>query len=78
MARGPAPTDRARRVRGRGRAPSWWRDADRRRAALLSGALHLLVFLLLIVALRLPELEPVPTYLVIDIGTPAEAPEVVE
>jgi hypothetical protein len=79
MARGPAPTDRARRARGRARsAPAWWRDVDRRRAALLSGALHLLLLLVLIVALRLPEPEPVPTYLVIDVGTPAEAPEVVE
>lgn len=79
MARGPAPTHRARRARGRARrAPAWWTDADRRRAALLSGALHGLLLLVLIVALRLPEPEPIPTYLVIDVGTPAEAPEVVE
>lgn len=54
------------------------RDRDRRRAALLSVALHALVALLVLWWLQLPELEPTPTYLVIDIGTPALAEDVVE
>lgn len=56
----------------------WWRDSDRRRAALLSGVLHLLVLLLVISALQYPTPEPTPTYLVIELGVPAVAEERVE
>ncbi len=54
------------------------RDRDRRRAALLSVALHALVALLVLWWLQLPEPQPTPTYLVIDIGTPALAEDVVQ
>jgi hypothetical protein len=47
-----------------------WKDKDKRRAALLSLFLHAL-FLLLIALYRSPEPEPLETYLVIDVGTPA-------
>ena len=54
------------------------RDRDRRRAALLSVALHAFVALLVLWWLQLPEPQPTPTYLVIDIGTPALAEDVVQ
>ncbi len=54
------------------------RDRDRRRAALLSVALHALLALLVLWLLRMPEPQPSPTYLVIDIGVPALAEEVVQ
>jgi hypothetical protein len=57
---------------------AWWSDPDRRRAALLSGAMHLAVLLVVISALRQATPEPEPTYLIIDIGTPAIADTVVE
>lgn len=56
----------------------WWRDRDRRRAALLSSVLHLLVLLLAVWLLRPQPFVAPPTYLVIDIGTPALAEETVE
>jgi hypothetical protein len=56
----------------------WWRDPDRRRAAMLSTAVHLVALLLVLSLLRVQPTEPEPTYLVIDIGTPALAEEVVE
>jgi hypothetical protein len=70
-------------MRGAGRAvarwwAAWWRDRDRRRAALLSSVLHLMVLLLAIWVLRPAPQEVRPTYLVIDIGTPALAEETVE
>ncbi len=40
--------------------------------------MHLLVLLFVILAVRVPEPEPQATFLVIDIGTPELAPEVVE
>lgn len=54
------------------------RDPDRRRAALASLAAHGLLALLLVWWLRLPTPEPTPTFLVIDIGVPALAEEVVQ
>jgi hypothetical protein len=78
MARRTGPAPRARRHRRA--SPGWGalvRDPDRRRAALLSAVLHVLILLLVILAVRLPEPEPEPTYLVIDLGTPALAEEVV-
>lgn len=82
MDRGRAPSGRARAAARRSGWRAWalllWRDPDRRRAALLSGAMHLAVLLLLVVALRLPEPEPVPTFLVIEVGTPALAEETVQ
>ncbi len=54
------------------------RDRDRRRAALLSVSFHLLLLLAVLWWLRLPDPQPTPTYLVIDIGTPALAEEVVQ
>lgn len=66
---------RARRSSG---ALVWWADPDRRRAALLSGALHLVVLLLMLSAFSFPTPEPPPTYLVIDIGSPAIAETPVE
>lgn len=50
-----------------------WNDADRRRAALLSLVLHLLVLLSVALWVRLPQRPPPETFLVIDIGQPAEA-----
>jgi len=62
----------------RRREPAWWRDPDRRRAALLSGVLHLAALLLVISALQFPTPEPIPTYLVIELGVPALADALVE
>jgi Protein of unknown function (DUF3048) N-terminal domain/Protein of unknown function (DUF3048) C-terminal domain len=50
--------------------PSWFQDKEKRRAAMLSLFLHCLL-LLLIALYRIPEPEPLETYLVIDVGTPA-------
>ncbi len=50
-----------------------WRDPDRRRAAGLSLLLHALVLLALMVTLDLTPSDPPETYLVVDLGTPAEA-----
>jgi hypothetical protein len=54
------------------------RDRDRRRAALLSVALHALLALFVLWWLQLPVPRPAPTYLVIDIGIPALAEDVVQ
>lgn len=54
------------------------RDRDRRRAAALSVAFHALLLWLVIWTLQLPEPVIEPTYLVIDIGVPALAEEVVQ
>ena len=54
------------------------RDPDRRRAALASVAAHALLALLFLWWLQLPTPEPTPTYLVIDIGVPALAEDVVQ
>jgi hypothetical protein len=54
------------------------RDPDRRRAAALSVVLHALMLWLVVWSLRLPQPVPEPTYLVIDIGVPALAEEVVQ
>jgi hypothetical protein len=72
---GPAGGVRSPRRR---RWVAWWADPDRRRAALLSGAMHLAVLLVVISALRQPVPEAEPTYLIIDIGVPAIADTVVE
>ncbi len=48
----------------------WFKDKEKRRAALLSLFLHGLL-LLLIALYRMPEPKPLETYLVIDVGTPA-------
>jgi Protein of unknown function (DUF3048) N-terminal domain/Protein of unknown function (DUF3048) C-terminal domain len=50
--------------------PSWFKDKEKRRAALLSLFLHCLL-LLIIVLYQIPEPKPLETYLVIDVGTPA-------
>lgn len=50
-----------------------WTDRDRRRAALLSVALHGLLLLAVALWVRLPQRPPPETFLVIDIGQPAEA-----
>ena len=52
-----------------------WRDPDKRRALLLSVVLHLGVLLLLIWSLSRPRPDPLPAYIVIDVGTPAFAEE---
>jgi Protein of unknown function (DUF3048) N-terminal domain/Protein of unknown function (DUF3048) C-terminal domain len=48
----------------------WFKDKEKRRAALLSLFLHCLL-LLLIALYRVPEAKPLETYLVIDVGIPA-------
>jgi hypothetical protein len=50
-----------------------WGDPDRRRALLLSLFVHLAMVLLLAFYLNLPAREPVETFLVIEVGTPALA-----
>jgi hypothetical protein len=50
-----------------------WGDPDRRRALLLSLFVHLAALLLLAFYLNLPPREPVETFLVIEVGTPALA-----
>ncbi|TVR93621.1 MAG: DUF3048 domain-containing protein, partial [Trueperaceae bacterium] len=54
------------------------RDPDRRRAAALSVVLHALIVWLVLWSLQLPQPVQEPTYLVIDIGVPALAEEVVQ
>jgi hypothetical protein len=51
-----------------------FQDKDKRRAAMLSLLLHAL-FILLIALYRMPQPEPLETYLVIDVGVPAFAEE---
>lgn len=53
-----------------------WQDKEKRRAFLLSLLLHSLFFFLLLLLWRLPEVEALETYLVIDVGTPAFSEEV--
>ncbi len=68
-------------VMARGARDGWrllLRDRDRRRAALMSIALHALLALAVLWWFHLPDPSPTPTYLVIDIGTPALAEEVVQ
>lgn len=52
-----------------------WRDPEKRRAALISLFLHLAALLLLIYLVSRPQPEPLPTFIVIDVGTPAFAEE---
>ena len=52
-----------------------WRDPEKRRAALLSLVLHLAVLLLLIYLVSRPQPQPLPSFIVIDVGTPAFAEE---
>lgn len=54
---------------------SVWRDPDKRRALLLSLVLHLAMLLLVIVWMAIPRPEPLPSYIVLDVGTPAFAEE---
>ncbi len=54
-------------------APRVGFDADRRRALLLSVTIHLAALLLLAVFLNVPKSQKLDTYLVIEVGTPAEA-----
>lgn len=49
------------------------RDPDKRRAAAVSATLHMLVLLLVLLAGLRPRPEQEPTYIVIDVGTPAYA-----
>lgn len=58
-----------------GRSQTLWRDPDKRRAALLSLVLHLAVLLLLVYLVTRPQPEPLPSFIVIDVGTPAFAEE---
>jgi hypothetical protein len=51
----------------------WWADADRRRAAMLSVTLHVLVVFLAIRAFTFVAPEPPPTFLVIELGSPLAA-----
>ncbi|HLV12574.1 MAG TPA: DUF3048 domain-containing protein [Trueperaceae bacterium] len=55
-----------------------WQDRDKRRAALLSLFLHLAVLLLLFYVVSRPQPEPLPTFIVIDVGTPALTEEYTE
>jgi len=48
-----------------------WQDPDKRRAALLSVILHLAALLLLLYVISRPQPEPIPSFIVIDVGTPA-------
>jgi hypothetical protein len=59
-------------VRSRRHTP-WWADADRRRAALLSATLHVIVIFVAIRAFTFVPAEPPPTFLVIELGAPQEA-----
>lgn len=60
--------------RGEAEAPLW-RDPDKRRALAVSVTLHMLVLLLALLAGLRPRAEEKPTYIVIDVGTPAHAEE---
>ncbi len=53
-------------------------DIDKRRALLLSVLVHMLGTLLLAWSLVLPQPQPIETFIVIDIGTPAESEVVTE
>ncbi len=55
-----------------------WEDRDKRRAALLSLILHLAALLVLIYIVTRPQPEPLPTFIVIDVGTPAFSEEYTE
>ncbi|HZW27413.1 MAG TPA: DUF3048 domain-containing protein [Trueperaceae bacterium] len=57
---------------------SLWRDPDKRRAALLSVFLHLVALLLLLYVVTRPQPEPLPSFIVIDLGTPAFSEEYAE
>lgn len=50
-----------------------WQDPDKRRAMAVSLTLHMLVLLVALVYGLRPRPEPVPPYIVIDVGTPAYA-----
>lgn len=52
---------------------SIWQDPDKRRAALLSLVLHLAFLLILLYVVTRPQPEPIPSFIVIDVGTPAYA-----
>ncbi len=55
-----------------------WRDPDKRRAALLSVVLHLSALLILLYVVTRPQPEPLPTFIVIDVGTPSFAEDYTE
>ncbi len=61
-----------------GAATKLWNDPDKRRAMALSVVLHLLVFLVLMIVGLIPRPEPLPPYIVIDVGTPAFSEESVQ
>lgn len=56
----------------------FYEDKDKRRAALLSLFLHLAAVLLIVWVVSRPRPEPIPTFIVIDVGTPAFAEEYTE
>ncbi len=56
----------------------FYEDRDKRRAALLSVFLHLAALLLIVWIVSRPQPEPLPTFIVIDVGTPAFAEEYTE
>ena len=56
----------------------FWRDPDKRRAMALSVTIHLLVLLLMLVISLIPRPEPLPPFIVIDVGTPAFSEETTE
>ena len=55
-----------------------WQDRDRRRALLLSLMVHLLVVLAIAIWVTLPDPVPLESFIIIDIGTPAEAIEEIQ
>jgi hypothetical protein len=61
-----------------GRESSVWRDPDKRRAALLSLVLHLSALLLILYVVTRPQPRPVPSFIVIEVGTPAESEQYTE
>ena len=62
-------------IGGRQQEASLWHDPDKRRAMLVSVVLHLAILLLLVWTMSRPGPDPLPAYIVIDVGTPAFAEE---
>lgn len=56
-------------------APGFWQDPDKRRAMAMSVTLHLLLFFVLLFLSLIPRPEPIPPYIVIDVGVPAFSEE---
>lgn len=56
----------------------FWHDPDKRRAMALSVTLHLVVLFVMLLVSLIPRPQPIPPYIVIDVGTPAFAEETTE